>query len=79
MGVVLDLNAARQKRWDNGNTIMVQPCKGGFEVTLITCTGHYYWLGTREHFDDARALAHNEAFKAGRCKVRLLDKIANSD
>ena len=56
MSNVIELAAARRKRWNNGNTITVQPCKGGFTVTMITCTGYHYWLGTRGHFDDARAL-----------------------
>ncbi len=54
------------------NTVLVQPCKGGFEVVLSTFSGYRYHLGTREHLGEARSLAAAEAFKVGRCRVQLL-------
>ena len=54
------------------NTVMVQPCKDGFEIVLSTFSGYRYHLGTCEHLATARTFAAGEAFKVGRCRVQIL-------
>ncbi len=54
------------------NVVMVQPCKGGFEIVLSTFSGYRYHLGTRAHLGEARTFASDEAFKVGRCRVQIL-------
>lgn len=55
-----------------GNIVIVQPCKAGFEILLSPLNGDRRQLGTRAHFAEARTFAQNEAFKIGRCRVRIL-------
>lgn len=54
------------------NVVMVQPAKGGFEITLVKVDGRRTYLGTSPNLGAARNVAHAEAFRVGRCRVQLL-------
>ena len=54
------------------SVIDIQAAKGGFEITLTGLNGRRTHLGTSPNLNAAKNVATTEAFRVGRCKVRIL-------